>query len=184
MNEKYLDEKENRKAKGIFYATISIVTLVVAIIGASFSYFIASTSSVDGAIDTGSTSFSLIYQDNFKHLLNPDLIPAANNVAYYAAVMQDYATDELYDEFDNNLLTFDKTRLSGTKCRDDNGNAVCSIYTFTITNPASTGTTQTLNFKIIPIENTFANLYLMVRNPNAEIDENVKTCIIIDNFHF
>ena len=63
MKNEYFDEKQHRKNKGIFYATVSIVTLVIAIIGASFSYFIASTNSVDSAIDTGSTSFSLIYED-------------------------------------------------------------------------------------------------------------------------
>lgn len=183
MKNEYFDEKQHRRNKGIFYATISIVTLVIAIIGASFSYFIASTNSVDSAIDTGSTSFSLIYEDDFKHLLNPDLIPAANNVAYYAAAMQDYATEELYNEFEENKLTFDKTRFKNTKCRDDNGNAVCSIYTFTITNPASAGVPQTLNFRIIPIENTFGNLYLMVRDASVETDENTKTGIVVNDFH-
>lgn len=185
MDNKYLDEKENKKAKGIFYVTISIVTLVVAIIGASFSYFIASASSDSDAIETGSTVFSLVYEDNFQHLLNTDLIPAANNVVYYSAFEQNYAADNLYTEFKNNPVTFNKEDLAGTKCRDDNGNAVCSLYTFTITNPTNTGVEQTLNFEIVQLENSFANLYLMVRDASVDLDPNktVKTGITIDKYH-
>ena len=152
MNDKYFDEKQNKRTKGIFYATISIVTLVVAIIGASFSYFIASASSNKNAIQTGSTMFSLDYNDNFRHLLNPDLIPTAPNIAYYAALAQDYASEDLYSTFSADPASFDKkTNFANTKCRDDNGNAVCSLYTFKITNPGTNSSAvQTFYFKILP----------------------------------
>ena len=34
------DEEKNKRFKGTFYIVISVVTLIVAVIGASFSYFI------------------------------------------------------------------------------------------------------------------------------------------------
>ena len=43
-------EEENRKGPGVFYAVVGVATLVVAIIGATFAYFSASTSSPAGAI--------------------------------------------------------------------------------------------------------------------------------------
>ena len=34
-----MEERENRKGPGVFYAVIGVATLVVAIIGATFAYF-------------------------------------------------------------------------------------------------------------------------------------------------
>lgn len=181
------DEEKNKKVKGTFYATVTILTLVVALIGASFSYFIASASSDPNAIRTESAAASLQYNDEFRHLLNLDLIPASNNVVYYSVVKQDYSTEDNYSSYSyalSNGEDFDKGLLANSKCRDDYGNAVCSLYTFTVTNPASSGESQTLNFKISPMENSFTNLYLMVLDPNdVDANANSKTGVVLDEYY-
>ena len=191
MKNEYFDEKQHRRNKGIFYATVSIVTLVIAIIGASFSYFIASASSGEGTVTTGSTSYSLEFKTEDETLLNKDLIPADNNVAYYGAVVQDYYNgdpkDEIYTSLEQNSLTFDKTLLANTKCRDDHGNAVCSVYIFTITNPTTSGTDQVLLFKLLPDMNNFKNLYMMAREYDSEEvidpDSTEKTNMLLSDYH-
>ena len=44
-------EENNRKGPGIFYAVVGVATLVVAIIGATFAYFSASTTAGAGTIE-------------------------------------------------------------------------------------------------------------------------------------
>ena len=46
--------EENRKGPGVFYAVVGVATLVVAIIGATFAYFSASTTNKTDV--TGSTA--------------------------------------------------------------------------------------------------------------------------------
>jgi hypothetical protein len=188
------DEEKNRKFKGTFYVAISIITLIVAIIGASFSYFIASASSEEGVINAASTAFSLRYNDEYTNLFNTDLIPVATNVALYAAISQPYDTEAeaAYSKYINNQTAENKQLLKNIKCRDDRGNAVCSTYTFTITNPAEMGVDQTLNFKLVPAENTFGNLYIMVvaiddpdnlNTANETATTKEEAGVVLDEYH-
>jgi hypothetical protein len=186
-------EEKNRKVKGTFYVTVSIITLIVAIIGASFSYFIASASSDEGAISTSSTAFSLDYNDSYSNLFNTDLIPAASNVALYAAVSQAYDNDAkiAYENYTADATAENKQLLKGTKCRDDRGNAVCSTYTFTVTNPEEMGVAQTLNFRLVPEVNSFANLYIMVvevdpdtvNEANTDATTKEEAGVVLDEYH-
>ena len=50
---------ENRKGSGIFLGVVSVATLVVAIIGATFAYFSASVSSNEGAISATPYEFDV-----------------------------------------------------------------------------------------------------------------------------
>ena len=79
-----MEENENRKGPGVFYAVVGVATLVVAIIGATFAYFSASTSSSGDDI-TGSTrnltatSLSLTVDKiefNAATATSNDLVPA------------------------------------------------------------------------------------------------------------
>ena len=117
-----------------------------------------------------------------------------NNVVYYSSVIYDYASSDIYRQFSENPMNFDKkTNLAETKCRDQNGNAVCSLYTFSVTNPDNIGVDQSLKFRIQPIENTFENLYLMVLDPSvveantedldAFLEAGVKSGVVINEFH-
>lgn len=179
-------EEKNKRFKGTFYIVISVITLIVAIIGASFSYFIATASSDENAITTGSTGFSLDFQQYDQNLVNTDLIPSASNVALYSAIRQPYDSVKL-QAYLNEPSVENKRDLAGTKCRDDNGNAICSTYRFTVTNPAEMGVKQTLKFKLAPSVNEFANLYMMVVRVDSIIVDNPTTKeeagVVVDEFH-
>ena len=77
-------EDENRKGPGIFYAVVGVATLVVAIIGATFAYFSASTSGGTGAItgttaDVGGAALSVSttkYTWSNTGVTNVNLVPA------------------------------------------------------------------------------------------------------------
>ena len=50
-----MNEENNRKGPGVFYAVVGVATLVVAIIGATFAYFSAQASTKDGDISGGTS---------------------------------------------------------------------------------------------------------------------------------
>lgn len=180
----YRDDRNN-KFKGVFYVTVSVVTLVVAIIGASFSYFIASASSEEDAVSVGSTGFSLEYVEDSNNIANFDLIPTPTNVALYAAIAQEFDKTD-YDNYQNDPSTANKLALKNDKCRDDNGNAVCGTYRFTVTNPSEMNVQQTLNFRLVPSMNTFANLYIMVVDPelvNVNGTSRRDAGVVLDEYH-
>ena len=183
------NEEKNKRFKGIFYMTVSIITLIVAIIGASFSYFIASASSADGAIKTQTTGFSIDYKDDYANIFNTDLVPSSSNTSLYAAVAQEYDAS-LQEQYQADPSAENKNLLRNKRCRDDNGNAVCSIYQFTVTNPANMGVAQTLNFSLKPTTNDFENLYIMVYDPNDEKVKGYDTAasrgeagVVLDEYH-
>ena len=108
-----MEERENRKGPGVFYAVIGVATLVVAIIGATFAYFSVTTQSAANAV-TGETgegakdNFSLTV-DRVSTDANGKLIPLAQNLM-------------------PNALT------ASQQCVDSNGNTVCQVYKITVTN--------------------------------------------------
>lgn len=116
---------ENRKGNGIFLGIVSVATLIVAIIGATFAYFSASTESNTDALNLTAYEFKLslsvspIYPEGASALipLNPTTVienaPAANNTNLL------YALNE-----------------AEKRCIDDQGLQVCALYQVTIENQA------------------------------------------------
>lgn len=114
---------ENGKGNGIFLGIVSVATLIVAIIGATFAYFSATTESNENAVGVTAYEFKLtlsvepVYPTGAAALipLNPETVipnaPEPNN------------TNLLY-------------ALNGakTKCVDDSGLQVCALYKVTIVN--------------------------------------------------
>lgn len=135
---------ENKNRSGIFLGVIGVATLIVAIIGATFAFFTAQAGSADDEITAGSTKLALGYEDTLKTNLKANLIPAADNIAIYAANNQN-----------------GKEKGANNQCVDDNANEVCSVYEFTIGNPNKT-TAQTLYFSLQNVDNNFAHLYYAV----------------------
>ena len=126
--------ENNRRGSEIFLGVIGVATLVVAIIGATFAFFSASTSSANDAISVNSTTLSLNYADTTGTNLKLNLIPATEAIATFAALNQP-----------------ETNANENEQCIDDNGNEVCSVYRFTVTNP-SESTTQdiTVTLNLIP----------------------------------
>ena len=139
--------ENNRRGSEIFLGVIGVATLVVAIIGATFAFFSASTNSDVNAVNVSSTTLGLGYDDTTGTLLKTNLIPAVEGIATYAALDQDSTT-------------------SNAQCVDDVGNSVCSVYQFTVTN-TNTTTTQEVDFSIEVALNGFTNLKYKVYEGTA-----------------
>ena len=117
---------ENKKGSGIFLGIVSVATLIVAIIGATFAYFSASTESNEGAIGLQayeyklSLSISPVYPTGASSIipLNPNTVienaPEGNN------------TNLLY-----------ALNVAKDRCIDDSGLQVCALYQVIITNEAT-----------------------------------------------
>ena len=112
MNEK------NNNGRGIFYGVIGVATLIVAIIGATFAFFTA-TSENNNVItgNAASVSFSLLVNKVTDADNQSGMIPM---------------TDAMVEK----AVTSEGDRAV---CEDDQGNAVCQIYEITVTNNGTAG---------------------------------------------
>ena len=147
--------ENNRRGSEIFLGVIGVATLVVAIIGATFAFFSASTNSEANAISVQSTTLGLDFVDTVNTNLKTHLIPAAENIATYAATMQAL-----------------NPASGNAQCVDDNGNDVCGVYQFTVCNgtlevvdnaktencQATSNSTQDVTFTLNVATNEFTNL--------------------------
>lgn len=125
---------ENKKGNGIFLGIVSVATLIVAIIGATFAYFSASTISNNGAI--GATA----YEYNLTLSVSPIYPEGASALIPMnaSAIVKDSKGEE-YDanddgEAETNLLY--ALNYAKDKCIDDHGLQVCALYKVTIKNNA------------------------------------------------
>ena len=125
---------ENKRGNGIFLGIVSIATLIVAIIGATFAYFSASTISNNGAIGATAYEYNLtlsvspVYPSGASALIPMDA----------RAVIKDTNGDDWDGNEDgiaeNNLLY--ALNYAKDKCIDDHGLQVCALYQVTIKNSA------------------------------------------------
>lgn len=126
---------ENRKGSGIFLGVVSVATLVVAIIGATFAYFSASVSSNEGAIgatayefDVKVTNIKMIQPENVDSL--GGIIPMNVNTQVSGKGMLLYALND-----------------AAQKCVDSNNYQVCALYEATLSNGGSKAVTLNLAVK-------------------------------------
>ena len=116
---------ENNNGKGIFYGVIGVATLIVAIIGATFAYFTATTASgqyVTGTAATASLGVTVTRMTGFS---SGETGATADN-ADYIMVPQLDAT-----------LASALVGTDGNECIDANGSLVCSIYKIVVSNGGS-----------------------------------------------
>ena len=71
-------EKEDKR--GIFFGVIGVLTLIVAIIGASFAYFSINAKSDKDAVKVKAASVQIVYDDGEKIAIE-NLIPSTEAVA-------------------------------------------------------------------------------------------------------
>ena len=123
---------ENKKGSGIFLGVVSVATLVVAIIGATFAYFSASVSSNEGAIgatayefDVKVTNIKMIQPGNVDNL--GGIIPMNVNTQVSGKGMLLYALND-----------------ATQKCVDSNNYQVCALYEATLSNGGSQDVTLNL----------------------------------------
>ena len=141
---------ENSKGRGIFLGVVSVATLIVAIIGATFAWFSASVGS--GENDVNLTA----YQFDAK-LTVERVFPTAENAS---KKIIPFVPDKVLREGQENETNNMNYALNEAtnKCVDSSGYLVCSLYKITVTNNGSdaieldgsvttmeTGTTLTAN---------------------------------------
>lgn len=134
---------ENKKGSGIFLGVIGVATLIVAIIGATFAFFSATTNSSETAVGAQAALLKLgFWEDNSG--LNYHLIPATHTIAEYAALNEGHKGTDRAKE-----------------CLDDNQNEICGVYIFQVGNPSPT-TQQDLYGSVVVSSNEFQNLMFQV----------------------
>lgn len=126
----------NREDKrGIFFGVVGVLTLIVAIIGASLAYFSINARSADDAITVQAATVKIVYETGTKIDIDA-IIPASQAVA-----------TETFERYLNKETYTDKTsqeQVAYSKCIDDNGFEICDAHNFTLINNGPTATTITM----------------------------------------
>lgn len=119
---------ENKNGNGIFLGVVSVATLIVAIIGATFAYFSASTQSEENAVDVGAYEFKLSLSMN-------QIYPEGVSPTGLIPLKPDFVIDGAEAPNNTNLLY--ALNVARNKCVDDNGLQVCALYQVSIENQAT-----------------------------------------------
>ena len=141
---------ENSKGRGIFLGVVSVATLIVAIIGATFAWFSASVGSGENDVNLTAYQFD-------ADLTVERVFPTAENAS---KKIIPFVPDKVLREGQENETNNMNYALNEAKnkCVDSSGYLVCSLYKITVTNNGSdaieldgsvttmeTGTTLTAN---------------------------------------
>ena len=120
---------ENRKGSGIFLGVVSVATLVVAIIGATFAYFSASVSSSDDAVNVEAYEFT-VGLDSVTSLVTTKgpVIP------FDPAKTTNDSTHTTYMAYAMNVGTPEEDGEGTMRCIADGGFQVCELYEIKFTN--------------------------------------------------
>ena len=115
-------KSQNNDGKGITLITVGILTIIVAIAGATFAFFQVT------ATNNNITSESAY---------------VANNLELKVTLSSTAATGKLVPQLEKtgttNILQKAVTGATGKgSCIDENGNTICKVYTITVTNKTST----------------------------------------------
>lgn len=114
-------DNENRKEdkRGIFLGIVGILTLIVAIIGASFAYFSLNARSNENAVKVQAATVQIVYEEG-QNIAIENIIPST----------QDVALETVRRAGETRTGTGEKY----VTCIDDNNYRVCGTYDFTLTN--------------------------------------------------
>ena len=131
-------DNENRKEdkRGIFLGIVGVLTLIVAIIGASFAYFSLNARSNENAVKVQAATVQIVYEEG-QNIAIENIIPST----------QDVALETVRRAGETRTGTGEKY----VACIDDNNYRVCGTYDFTLTN---NGTVKKYPVPIV-IENSY-----------------------------
>lgn len=122
---------ENRKGNGIFLGIVSVATLIVAIIGATFAFFSATTQSDPNAVNLQAYEYSLSMSVNPVWEFASGIIPMDPD----GAVLGE---DNQQIEGPNNTNLLYAINTPDVHCVDNVNNLqVCALYEVTINNTAA-----------------------------------------------
>ena len=123
---------EREDKRGIFFGVIGVLTLIVAIIGASLAYFSINARSRENALTVQAATVKIVYEDG-DQLNVTNIIPSTQEIALRTFTRANPVTD---------------TESKYKTCVDDNGYTTCGYYDFTLTNGGPT--TMEVTAKVIP----------------------------------
>lgn len=128
------NEIKKEDKRGLFLGIVGVLTLIVAIIGASFAYFSLNARSNENAVKVKAGTVQIVYEEGSNIAIN-DIIPSSVSVALETIRRIGESNDE---------------GEAYVSCIDDNGYRVCGTYDFTLTN---NGTNPVdINAYIVPTE--------------------------------
>lgn len=115
-------EKEDKR--GIFFGVIGVLTLIVAIIGASFAYFSINANSRKDALTVNAASVKIKYLEGDQIAIN-NLIPSTQEIAL--ETQRRALNGEKYTGDDGQQHDY-------LPCKDDKNYTVCGVYDFELQN--------------------------------------------------
>ena len=130
---------ENKRGSGIFLGVVSVATLVVAIIGATFAFFSTQTGSGNNAVNVGAYEFATSVKSVDR------IYPTTADEAKFTQgiIPLNAATSVGDTTYLMRALSADK------KCIDDKGYMVCVLYKVTLTNTSTIAAEMNLTVKTI-----------------------------------
>ena len=152
---------DNNKSRGIFLGVLSVATLIVSIIGATFAYFVANASGNEGNVQAGAANVAgtLTLTETVDYRQN--MIPVTEEIMKTSYKRTGEVTGN------------GTGRCEGYSAAG--GNTVynlCSIYQFTVSNTASIA--QTIYASLTANTNTFTNLKYCIFEGEAGTSETEK----------
>ena len=114
---------EREDKRGVFFGVIGVLTLIVAIIGASFAYFSINASSKQDAVNVSAASVKIVYTEGDQIAIE-NLIPSTREIAMNTFTRGLAGTTH---EVEGSQVPY-------TTCKDDNNYTTCGYYEFSLTN--------------------------------------------------
>ena len=156
---------DNNKSRGIFLGVLSVATLIVSIIGATFAYFVANASGNENTVQAGGADVSgtLKLDEDVSGIKN-NMIPVSGDVMKQSFVQTGTGA------------TAKCAGISKTEEGSENPTVynLCSTYVFTLKNTASIP--QTVYASLESTKNDFTNLYYCIYEGENSIDTVTVAC--------
>lgn len=114
---------EREDKRGVFFGVIGVLTLIVAIIGASFAYFSINARSKQNAVNVSAASVKIVYTEGDQIAIE-NLIPSTREIAMKTLTRGLAGTTH----------EVEGTQVPYTTCKDDNNYTTCGYYEFSLTN--------------------------------------------------
>ena len=124
------------------------------IVGASFAWFVASTGSNAGSVNTSSSGAKMDFISYTSAWMSGNLIPATTEIV-------EYSVERRPDSSGNKICTDDGQNGDGQRAR-----SICSLYVFQILNKSQED--QDLSIKLVSESNGFQNLKAMIYEISEE----------------
>ena len=132
---------ENKKGSGVFLGVVSVATLIVAIIGATFAFFSTQTGSGNNAVNVGAYEFATSVKSVER------VYPTTDDEAKFTqGIIPLNATNKITETETTYLM---RAIANDRKCIDEKGHMVCVLYKVTLTNSSTLAAEMNLSVKTI-----------------------------------